>query len=188
MRIFKKLVLFALFLVCLNYFIEWEKNSFNLNRVVSIIVSDGGESQSNPGSVGQGDLNLPAERLDSEDSGESKSQVASPYVQTIKRVSKEYGIDWKMIYAVCLVESNCDTGRVGDNGESFGAFQIHLPSHPDITKEQATNFEWSLRWTIKNCDRYSDSLKWFGACHNGIGKYPRNQWYVDRVSSEYQAL
>lgn len=187
MRLFKKLVLFALFLVCLNYFIEWEKNSFKLNRVVSIIISDGGESQSNQGSVGQGELSLPAGRLDSEDSGESKSQVASPYVQIIKRVSKEYGIDWKMIYAVCLVESNCDTGRVGDNGESFGAFQIHLPSHPDITKEQATNFEWSLRWTIEHGLRYAEKPELFYKNHNGLYK-TTNDWYIKRCVETFNSI
>jgi|GEM_PF-5901442 len=187
MRIFKKLVLFVLFLVFLNYFIEWEKNSFKLNRVVSIIVSEGGESQSNPGSVGQEESSSPAERLDSEETRESKSQVASPYTQIIKRVSEEYGIDWKMIYAVCLVESNCDTGRVGDNGKSFGAFQIHLPSHPDITKEQATDFEWSLRWTIEHGLKYADDPEVFYRNHNGLYK-TTNDWYVNRCVETFNDI
>lgn len=37
----------------------------------------------------------------------------------------------------------------GERERSFGVVQIHLPSHPTITHEQATDPEWSLEWMVK---------------------------------------
>lgn len=34
----------------------------------------------------------------------------------------------------------------GEREHSYGLVMIHLPDHPGITYEQATNAEWSLRW------------------------------------------
>lgn len=34
----------------------------------------------------------------------------------------------------------------GEREKSFGLAMIHLPAHPDITQEQATNAEYSLEW------------------------------------------
>lgn len=39
----------------------------------------------------------------------------------------------------------------GPNGreDSWGVCQIHLPSHPDITKNQATDVKWCVKWSAK---------------------------------------
>lgn len=39
----------------------------------------------------------------------------------------------------------------GPNGreDSWGICQIHLPDHPEVTREQALNPEWCLRWSAK---------------------------------------
>ena len=130
-----------------------------------------------------------------EQSEASNSQsVLSPVQETIKRISDKYDIDWKMVYAVCLVETGCspnpDCKSAGkcDGGESVGAYQIHLPSHPDITEKQAMDFEWATEWTIKHCEKYKNDKKLFAICHNGIGKYPRNEWYAQRFFDEYYQL
>lgn len=39
--------------------------------------------------------------------------------------------------------------KSGGREESWGLSQIHLPAHPDITKEQATDAQWALDWTAK---------------------------------------
>lgn len=39
---------------------------------------------------------------------------------------------------------------VGDTEESYGAVQIHLPAHPSVTKEQATNPEFAIDFLAKN--------------------------------------
>src|SRR3990167_9758823 len=49
----------------------------------------------------------------------------------------------------------CEAGEnpkaIGDHGNSYGIFQIHLPSHKGITKVQAKDPYFSLMWAI---DRY----------------------------------
>ena len=122
---------------------------------------------------------------------ESESQAVSslpPSAEIVKSVADKYDIDWRILWAVCKVESNCNSDRVGDNGSSFGAFQINLPSHPNITKEQAFDFKWSADWTAKHCLKYKDDAGMFGVCHNGIGKYPRNTWYAERITEELQKI
>src|SRR6185503_5706522 len=37
----------------------------------------------------------------------------------------------------------------GTREPSFGVWQINLPAHPDITKEQAMDVVWSTEWSIK---------------------------------------
>ncbi len=39
--------------------------------------------------------------------------------------------------------------RIGDRERSFGLVQIHLPDHPEITYEQATNAEFSIEFMAK---------------------------------------
>lgn len=91
------------------------------------------------------------------------------YLGIIKRVAGEEGIDWKVLYSIAVVETRCNPNAIGDGGNSYGAFQIYLPAHPTITKKQATDFEWSARWTAKRIAKYSDLNLQFKQ-HNGIGK------------------
>jgi hypothetical protein len=106
---------------------------------------------------------------------------------TVKEVAAKYAIDWKILWSICTVESNCNPDRIGDSGNSYGAFQIYLPAHPDITKEQAMDFEWAAEWTAKHGMKYKDSPKLFAKNHNGIGK-TTNDWYVERVMNVYELL
>lgn len=50
---------------------------------------------------------------------------------------------------VAQCESSLNPSAVGDHGQSYGMWQIHLPSHPDITKEQALDPEWSTKWAME---------------------------------------
>lgn len=38
--------------------------------------------------------------------------------------------------------------KAGDQEKSFGLIMIHLPSHPEFTKEQAQDAEHALRWMV----------------------------------------
>lgn len=38
---------------------------------------------------------------------------------------------------------------IGDHGTSLGCWQIHLPAHPDISKQQAMSIVWSTEWSVK---------------------------------------
>lgn len=47
--------------------------------------------------------------------------------------------------------SNVPRGyKVGDREQSFGLVQLHLPAHPNITKEQALNPEFAIDFLAKN--------------------------------------
>lgn len=56
----------------------------------------------------------------------------------------------------------------GPNGreDSWGVVQIHLPSHPEITKEQALNPFWSLNWMA---DQWLKGNKWKWSCWHTKG-------------------
>ncbi len=65
-----------------------------------------------------------------------------------------YGVDYAQLYGTLKCESSVhgipfDTNAIGDAGTSFGIAQIHLSSHPDVSKVQAMDGLWSIYWTAK---------------------------------------
>ena len=60
----------------------------------------------------------------------------------------EMGVDYKLALALSQCESNFNSSAVGDKGRSFGLWQIHLPAHPKISKEQALDINWSTNWAL----------------------------------------
>lgn len=65
------------------------------------------------------------------------------------------GVDPKI--AISIVK--CESGFVpqqskhltkeGIREDSWGIWQIHLPSNPEVTREQAMDVEWSTAWSLK---------------------------------------
>ena len=51
---------------------------------------------------------------------------------------------------VIFCESSNNRYAVGDGGKSFGLSQIHSPSHPSVTKEQAFDIDYSINFMAKN--------------------------------------
>lgn len=71
---------------------------------------------------------------------------------------------------------NIKSGYVNEQGiqeESYGLAQIHLPSHPDITKEQALDPYFAIRFIVDHWH----TVKWYGydreheTCTNPIKGY-----------------
>lgn len=62
-----------------------------------------------------------------------------------------HGVDPDVMVAVAKCESNLNPQAVGDLslGTSRGLFQIHRPSHPDITDAQAFDPDWSSEWAAR---------------------------------------
>jgi hypothetical protein len=121
-------------------------------------------------------------------------EVSGDVDSILKRVGEKNGVDWKLLKAVCMTESRCNMNLdcsiqegACDGWQSYGAFQIHLPSHPDISAEQANDFEWAAEWTAKHGMRYKDNPGLFFKAHNGIGK-TTNQWYIDRAMGFYTSI
>lgn len=81
-------------------------------------------------------------------------------------LAKKYGVSAEQVYQTVYCENNThdpdrqsehrypyDNPRwgtvAGQREQSFGLPQIHLPSHPTISHEQATDPEWSLEWMVQ---------------------------------------
>lgn len=101
-------------------------------------------------------------------SGRMESENVRVYTieEKIELKSKEYGVDIKTVKDII----NCESGfnstlqskhiykqdypvwgmKKGDREQSYGLVQIHLPSHPSITYEQAIDIDFSLEFLIKN--------------------------------------
>ena len=72
-------------------------------------------------------------------------------VAKIRQISQE--LDYKTpIVAIAIVESESryNSQAVGDHGTSFGLAQIHLPAHPNVTKEQALDEDFAINFLIIN--------------------------------------
>lgn len=117
----------------------------------------------------------------------TRLEADSHSVTLIKKVAEEEGIDWKLLYAICKVESNCTPETIGDHGDSWGAFQINKPAHPTLTQKEAFDIEWSAKWTANHGKAYKDNPNLFFKNHNGIGK-TTNDWYVERCNKIYASL
>ena len=123
--------------------------------------------------------------------------LATDYkIKIIKEASKKYGIDWKIVYAICEKETRCNPdidcktkGGHCDNYTSVGAYQIHRPAHPDVTDEHAKNFKWSTDFTAnrlkKNEWRGEDEMI---RSHNGLYADHRNDYYVEDVKKIMKSL
>lgn len=119
--------------------------------------------------------------------GGAFSPVA-PQVEVIKKVAEKEGIDWKVLYGICVKESNCNSDRVGDSGNSYGAFQIHQKYHPG-TVECAKDLKCSAEWTAKRLKRFSNLGEWkMIQSHNGLLANNANAYYVEDVLQIIQSL
>jgi hypothetical protein len=58
-------------------------------------------------------------------------------------------------------ESGWFTHAIGDNGTSFGIVQIHLPAHPEITKEQAMDSQFAFNFIV---DEFLRGNEWKWTC------------------------
>lgn len=60
-----------------------------------------------------------------------------------------YNVSYQDMYKVAKCESSLSPVAVGDKNSSFGISQIHLPSHPEISKEQAINPDFAVEFMAK---------------------------------------
>lgn len=61
------------------------------------------------------------------------------------------------------LESGWNLQSVGDQGTSFGPFQIHLPAHPGVSQAQAMDAAWATAYMMP-------------AYQNGVNKVPASMW------------
>lgn len=69
--------------------------------------------------------------------------------ELVAHFASQYQVSEKQMLATIRCESSFNEKAVGDGGKSFGLSQIHLPSHPTVTKEQATNKVFAVEFMAK---------------------------------------
>lgn len=96
----------------------------------------------------------------------------------IVRVAKEEGVDPALALSIAHVETggSFNPNAVGDNGNSFGLFQIHRPSHPDY--KGGTDPEANARYGIRLFKRLLDANN--GSVNKAIWAYNAGQGNVNR--------
>lgn len=91
----------------------------------------------------------------------------------IDAVSAKYGVSRGMVYKIvaCETAGTFDPGiqsqiiKNGKQEDSWGLAQIHLPDHPDISKEQATDPDFALDYLASKLSEHKGFL-W--SCYNQI--------------------
>lgn len=79
----------------------------------------------------------------------------------------EYGVSSELMRKIIHCESSFNPLAVGDNGYSFGLVQIHLPSHPQVTREQALDPEFAVTFLA---DKLSKNQGYLWTCYRMITK------------------
>lgn len=143
-------------------------------------------------SASQGEANKSHDGVPVSSTVETKTmggaEPVAPQVAVIKEVAEKAGISWKILYAICKKESNCNPNRVGDSGNSYGAFQIHQKYHPG-TIECAKDLKCSAEWTAKRLKRHANLGEWkMIQSHNGLLASNVNAYYVEDVLKIIQSL
>ena len=64
--------------------------------------------------------------------------------------AEKYGVSEYEMKQTVFHESHYDRYDIGDDGNSYGIAQIHLPSHKGITVEQAQDPHFALDFMAKN--------------------------------------
>lgn len=76
----------------------------------------------------------------------------------ITQYSEEYGVSGRLMTQIINCESQGNVSAVGDHGTSFGLVQIHLSAHPNITKQQAFDAEYSIQFLARELSlKHGDS-------------------------------
>lgn len=81
-------------------------------------------------------------------------QAPVAQVKTIDEVihlsAVKYGVSESLMRQIIKCESGFRPDAIGDGGYSYGLVQIHLPSHPYVTSEQAKDPEFAVDFLAKN--------------------------------------
>lgn len=80
------------------------------------------------------------------------------YTKMIEEIAEEYGTSAKEMIAVVACESGFNARAIGDHGQSYGLSQIHLPSHPHVSVEQATSADFALRFMAQEFKRDNKNI------------------------------
>lgn len=93
-------------------------------------------------------------------------------ISLINQIAPQYGVPVQLMIAVGMKESGLNTAAVGDGGNSHGAWQIHAPSHPSVSIQQAHDPVFSTNYAAK---LLSGGYKKYGNWTDSISSYNSGQ-------------
>jgi hypothetical protein len=82
------------------------------------------------------------------------------------------GVDPQIALGVAKAESGFDPENIGDNNTSFGVWQIHLPAHQEISKEQANDIIFSTTWALQ--EMKANGCRIWSTCKDTMKKINQN--------------
>lgn len=141
----------------------------------------------------------------------SPATQAGDYDALFRKHGAAHGVDWRLLKAVCEVESHLNPRAEHPGGLSAGLCQIHCaPAHAGVCRNRFNVIGWppasraQLYEPDYNVSLAAQILGWnlrtYGLAH-GVGVYNQwsarhtpagqplpNQFYVDKVLARYRAL
>ena len=94
-----------------------------------------------------------------------KKETQSEIETLISYYSNKHQVNEDEMLATAKCESGLNISAIGDGGLSIGIVQIHLPAHPEITKEQALNPVFSIDFMAKE---FKKGNQWKWTCWRNI--------------------
>lgn len=82
--------------------------------------------------------------------------------ELITHYAAEYGVSEHAMRVTIKCESNFNPNAVGDGGNSRGLVQIHRPSWPDISDEEAFDPDFAIRFMA---ERFSEGREELWTCY-----------------------
>lgn len=101
--------------------------------------------------------------------------MPAPVVEAVLQESQVADVREAMLLGSWLEGGWGPTYGVGDQGTSFGPYQIHLPAHPGVTREQAEDPKWASDYMYGNYVRGVTSVQ------------PVTLWVTDPEAAAEQA-
>lgn len=78
----------------------------------------------------------------------------------IAQTAQAYGINPQAALLLSFKESHWNPKAVGDNGTSYGVWQIHNPVAKGMTIEQAEDINYSTNWAMKTMLKDGGCRQW----------------------------
>ena len=92
------------------------------------------------------------------------SPTPEPSIEDIILIAaNKYGVSYVRLLATARCESGLKPYVVGDDGNSMGLFQIHLPSHPSVSQEQALDPYFAADWSAR---KFSEGAANIWVCYD----------------------
>lgn len=80
----------------------------------------------------------------------SQIEIIKSTPDLVIEYAEKYNVSPYLMSQIIHCESYGNPNEIGDNGTSFGLVQIHLPAHPEVTKEQALDREFSIDFLARH--------------------------------------